>query len=665
MTSPAAPPEQAKIRLLANAIRALSMDAVENAKSGHPGLPLGMADVATVLFRYFLKFDAAHPHWPDRDRFVLSAGHGSMLLYSLLWLTGYPGISLDDIKTFRKVGSPCAGHPEYGHAPGIETTTGPLGQGISNAVGMAIAERHLNARFGTDLINHKTYVIASDGDLEEGISHEAISLAGHLKPKGLIVLWDHNNITIDGSTSLSTSTDELKRFEAAGWITDACDGQDAVDVYRALAKAQDASGPVMIACRTTIGFGLPSQGTQKAHSDAPGADAIAAARKTLGWDQPPFVIPDELLNQWRAIGVQGRDTREAWEKRKAASTKNKEFDVAFAGGLPATLGTALNELKKNFSAEKPFAGTRKFSEKALDVINGELTITIGGSADLTPSNNTKTKNITEITPDDFSGRYIHYGIREHGMCAAMNGMALHGGIIPYGGTFFVFSDYCRPSIRLAALMGIRVVFVMTHDSIGVGEDGPTHQPVEQLAAMRAMPNLLLMRPADGVETAECWQIALENRNRPSLIAFSRQEVPTARTVHTDDNLSAKGAYELVADANAKVTLLSTGSEISIALAARELLAKDEIGARIVSMPCWELFEEQDQGLRNKVLGELPRIAVEAGARQGWDRYIGANGLFVGMHSFGASGPWKDVYKHFNITAEAVAEAAKKALRGGK
>ncbi len=439
MPTPAAPPEQAKIRPLANAIRALSMDAVEQAKSGHPGLPLGMADVATVLYRHFLRFDPAQPHWPNRDRFVLSAGHGSMLLYSLLWLTGYPGISLDDIKTFRKVGSPCAGHPEYGHAPGIETTTGPLGQGLGNAVGMAIAERHLNARFN-GLIDHKTYVIASDGDLEEGISHEAISLAGHLKPKGLIVLWDHNNITIDGSTSLSTSTDELKRFEAAGWITDACDGHDAADVYRALTKAQDAPGPVLIACRTVIGFGLPSQGTQKAHSDAPGADAIAAARKTLGWEYPPFVIPDDLLSQWRAIGVAGRENREAWEQRKTASPKAKEFDDAFAGGLPLSLGAKLNALKKNFSTEKPSAGTRKFSEKALDVINAELPVTIGGSADLTPSNNTKTKNITAITPEDFSGRYIHYGIREHGMCAAMNGMALHGGIIPYGGTFFVFSD---------------------------------------------------------------------------------------------------------------------------------------------------------------------------------------------------------------------------------
>jgi transketolase len=662
MTSPAAPLEQAKIRKLANVIRALSMDAVETAKSGHPGLPLGMADVATVLFSQFLKFDASDPHWPDRDRFVLSAGHGSMLLYSLLWLTGYPGITIDNIKTFRKVGSPCAGHPEYGHIPGIETTTGPLGQGIANAVGMAIAQRHLNARFGGELVHHKTYVIASDGDLEEGISHEAISLAGHLRPKGLIVLWDHNDITIDGPTSLSTSTEEVARFAAAGWITDRCDGQDANDVARALAAAQDAPGPVLIACRTQIGFGLPSAGTSKAHSDAPGAEAIAAARKTLDWNSPPFVVPDDLLNQWRAIGARGKPEHDAWTARLAASGKKQDFENAIGDVLPASLGPAIIALKQKFSDEKPAAGTRKFSEKALDVINAELAVTIGGSADLTPSNNTKTKNITEITPEDFSGRYIHYGIREHGMAAAMNGMALHGGVIPYGGTFFVFSDYCRPSIRLAALMGIRVVFVMTHDSIGVGEDGPTHQPVEQLAAMRAMPGLLVMRPADGVETAECWHLALQNSGRPSLIAFSRQDVPTVRVNHTADNLSARGAYELVGDANAKVTLLSSGSEISIAMTARELLAKDGIAARIVSMPCWDLFEEQEEAWRKKLLGDLPRVAVEAAVSFGWDRYIGPNGAFVGMHSFGASGPYKDVYKHFNITPEAVAEAAKKLVK---
>ncbi|HWY62021.1 MAG TPA: transketolase [Rhizomicrobium sp.] len=661
MPRPTEPPEQARIRLMANAIRALSMDAVESAKSGHPGLPLGMADAATALFSQFLKFDAGDPAWPDRDRFVLSAGHGSMLLYSLLWLTGYPGITLDNIKNFRKVGSPCAGHPEYGHLPGIETTTGPLGQGLANAVGMAIAERHLNARFGDDLVNHKTYVIASDGDLEEGISHEAISLAGHLKPKGLIVLWDHNNITIDGSTALSTSTDELARFAAAGWITDSCDGQDAADVYRALLKAQDAAGPVMIACRTEIGFGLPTAGTQKAHSDAPGAEAIASARKTLSWTSEPFVIPDDLLNQWRAIGARGRVEREAWNARKSAHARRAEFETVIGDVLPASLAPALVALKEKFSAEKPSAGTRKFSEKALDVINAELSVTIGGSADLTPSNNTKTKNIAAITTEDFSGRYIHYGIREHGMCAAMNGMALHGGVIPYGGTFFVFSDYCRPSIRLAALMGVRVVFVMTHDSIGVGEDGPTHQPIEQLAALRAMPGLLVMRPCDGVETAECWQIALENARRPSLIAFSRQDVPTARVSHVADNLSARGAYELVGDVNAKVTFLSTGSEISIALAARELLAKDGIACRIVSMPCWDLFEEQDEAWREKLLGGLPRIAIEAGAHFGWDRYIGARGKFIGMHSFGASGPARDVYRHFNITPEAAVEAAKEVL----
>jgi transketolase len=668
MSSLAAPsesapePAQNHIRLLANAIRALSMDAVEAAKSGHPGLPLGMADAATVLFSRFLKFDAADPAWPDRDRFVLSAGHGSMLLYSLLWLTGYPGISLDNIRNFRKVGSPCAGHPEHGHIPGIETTTGPLGQGIANAVGMAIAQEHLRARFGSDLVDHKTYVIASDGDLEEGISHEAISLAGHLKPKGLIVLWDHNNITIDGSTSLSTSTNELKRFEAAGWITDSCDGLNAADVFGALARAQNAPGPVMIACRTVIGFGLPTAGTQKAHSDAPGAEAIAAARKTLNWTYEPFVIPDDLLNQWRAIGIQGRSAREAWEKRKAAHPRRKEFEETHDAVLPASLASGLIALKKKFSDDKPTAGTRKHSEKALDVINDVLAYTIGGSADLTPSNNTKTKNISVMAPGDFSGRYIHYGIREHGMCGAMNGMALHGGVLPYGGTFFVFSDYCRPSIRLAALMGAHVVFVMTHDSIGVGEDGPTHEPIEQLAAMRAMPGLLVMRPCDGVETAECWQIALENKKCPSLIAFSRQDVPTSRTVHTEENLSARGAYELVGDSNAKVTFLSTGSEIGIAVAARDLLAQEGIGARIVSMPCWDLFEEQDEAFRNRLLGPLPRVAIEAGARLGWDRYIGADGGFVGMHSFGASGPWKDVYQHFNITAGAAVEAAKRALR---
>ena len=663
MTSIQAPPEQAQIRRLANVIRMLSIDAVEKAKSGHPGLPMGMADVATVLFSRFLKFDPQNPHWPDRDRFVLSAGHGSMLLYSLLYLTGYPEMTIDQLEHFRRVGSRTAGHPEYGHAPGIETTTGPLGQGLGNAVGMALAEAHLYSRFGEELVNHKIYVIASDGDLEEGISHEAISLAGHLKPDNLIVLWDHNSITIDGSTSLSESTNMTQRFQAAGWITDACDGHDAADVFRALSAAQNATGPVMIACKTIIGFGMPGrQGTQKAHSDAPGAEEVAATRKQLGWEYPPFVVPDDLLNQWRAIGAQGKTAYTEWDARRNASPRKKEFDDAIAAHIPAEVATGLIALKEKMSAEKPQAGTRKHSEKALEVINGALTITIGGSADLTPSNNTKTKNITDMTPDDHSGRYIHYGIREHGMAAAMNGMALHGGVIPYGGTFMVFSDYCRPSIRLAALMGIRTLFVMTHDSIGVGEDGPTHQPVEHLAALRAIPGLLVMRPADGVETAECWQLALDNPRRPSLLAFSRQDVPTVRTVHTAENLSAKGGYELAGDAGAKLTFLATGSEVGLAMEARALLAKDGIASRIVSMPCWALFEEQSPQYREKVLGPgTVKVAIEAGVRQGWDRYIGGDGAFVGMHSFGSSGPAKDVYKHFHITPEAAAEAAKTAL----
>ena len=663
------PPEQNKVRRLANAIRMLSVDAVEAAKSGHPGLPMGMADVATVLFSRFLKFNATEPGWADRDRFVLSGGHGSMLLYSLLWLTGYPKVTIEDLKQFRKVGSPTAGHPEHGDLPGIETTTGPLGQGIANAVGMALAERLLNARFGDDLVNHKTYVIASDGDLMEGISQEAITLAGHLKLSNMIVLWDHNNITIDGAISLSDSTNQAERFQAAGWVVDSCDGHDAADIFRALEKAQKSDRPVMIACRTIIGFGMPGrQGTQKAHSDAPGADVVAATRKELDWSYEPFVVPDDLLNQWRAIGQTGAGEYKSWNARKSASKLAKDFDDTVSGAIPPSLGSALAALKEKLSAEKPSAGTRKMSEKALDVINAELATTIGGSADLTPSNNTKTKNIEGVTPDNFAGRYIHYGIREHGMAAAMNGMALHGGIIPYGGTFMVFSDYCRPAIRLAALMGIRVVFVMTHDSIGVGEDGPTHQPVEHLAALRAIPNLLVMRPADGVETAECWELALKNDGRPSLIAFSRQDVPTVRDKHTNENLSAKGAYELAGDANAKVTFLATGTEISLAMEARAKLTAEGIPSRVVSMPCWALFEEQSEGYRKEVLGPgTVRIAIEAAARTGWDRYIGSEllgdgGASIGMRSVGASGAYKDVYEKVGITADAAVAAAKKLLK---
>ncbi len=663
MDSTSAPPEQAEIRRLATAIRVLSMDAVAAAKSGHSGLPLGMADVATVLYANFLKFDPAEPHWPDRDRFVLSGGHGSMLLYSLLYLTGYGRPTLDDIRKFRQIDSPCAGHPEYGHLPGVETTTGPLGQGIANAVGMAMAERILNARFGDGLVGHKTYVIASDGDLMEGISHEAISLAGHLKLSNLIVLWDDNKISIDGAISLSDSTDVKKRFEAAGWITHECDGQDARDTHRALTAAQNADRPVMIACRTTIGFGANYAGTAKAHGAALNAADIAEAKKSADWPAEAFAIPDDVIERWRAIGARGAALSKAWHARKNASLSSKAFDEAMSGDVPAALGPAIAALKKKTSAEAKAVATRAASEAALEVVNAAWAITVGGSADLTGSNNTKTKDLADIKPGDFKGRYVRYGIREHGMAAAMNGMALHGGIVPYGGTFLVFSDYMRPAIRLAALMGIRVIFVMTHDSIGVGEDGPTHQPVEQVAALRAIPNLLVIRPADAVETAEAWELALANRNGPSLLVLSRQDLPVVRTEHSDENRTAKGAYEIAGAESAKVTLLATGSEVDLVLKARDLLKEGGIGARVVSMPCWSLFETQPDAYRSAMLGpETVKVAVEAGVRLGWDRYVGPHGRFVGMHGFGASAPYKVVYKHFGITPDAVAEAARAALK---
>jgi transketolase len=654
---------QIDTRRLANAIRGLTLDAVQTAKSGHPGLPLGMADAATVLFQRFLNYDPTEPHWPDRDRFVLSAGHGCMLLYSLLYLTGYPGITLDDIKRFRQLGSPCAGHPEYGHAPGIETTTGPLGQGIANAVGMALAERILNARFGDDLVNHKTYVICSDGDLMEGISHEAIGLAGHLKLHNLIMLYDDNNITIDGAKSLSDTSDANQRFAAAQWRTDDCDGHNAEDVARALSEAQNSDRPVMINCRTIIGFGMPTRaGTQKAHSDAPGAEEVAGAKKALDLPPEAFALNDGVLDAWRKIGTQGAAKRAEWMKRKAAAKPElvKDFESALAGHMPASLHGALAEFKKKAIAEKPSIATRKASEGVLEIVNAESPLTIGGSADLTPSNNTKTKDFVNIAPDEYKGRYVHYGIREHAMVAAMSGMALHRGVVPYGGTFLIFSDYCKPAIRLAALMGQRVIYVFTHDSIGVGEDGPTHQPVEQLAGLRAIPNLLVLRPADPVETAECWEIALNRHTGPSLLALTRQNLATLRSTATDKNLCALGAYEIAPAADAKVTFLATGSEVEMAFAARDILAKEGIAARIVSMPCWELFEQQDATFRDATLGRgTVRVGIEAAARLGWDRYIGETGAFIGMHSFGASAPYKDVYKHFGITAEACADAARK------
>jgi transketolase len=657
---------QAETRRLANAIRALAMDAVEAANSGHPGMPMGMADAATVLFSRFLKFDPTDPAWPDRDRFVLSAGHGSMLLYALLYLTGYASISLDDMRHFRKLGSPCAGHPEYGHAAGIETTTGPLGQGIATAVGMALAERILNARFGDGLVDHKTYVIASDGDLMEGISHEAAGLAGNLKLSQLIVLFDNNHITIDGSTSLSDATDVRERFEAYGWNTLACDGHDASEISRALETAQHSDRPTLIACRTIIGFGAPTRaGTSKAHSDAFGAEEIAGARKALSWPYEPFVIPDDVLTIWRTIGARGAVAHADWTARKheTAAEIVRDFEQALTGNIPDSLAPALIELKRKISAGKPSLATRKASQDALEVINAEIPWTIGGSADLTGSNNTRTKGMVEIAPGKFAGRFIHYGIREHGMAAALSGMALHGGIIPYSGTFLVFSDYCRPSIRLAALMGLRVIYVLTHDSIGLGEDGPTHQPVEHLAALRAIPNLLVLRPADAVETAECWDIALSQRTRPSVLALTRQALPTLRTTHTDDNLSRRGAYEIApAVGAAKVTFLATGSEVEIAFKARELLSAQNVAARVVSMPSWELFEEQPATYRDAVLGPgTIKIGIEAASGFGWARYIGSSGAFIGMHSFGASAPYKDLYRHFGITAEAAAGAAQVAL----
>ena len=651
---------------MANAIRFLSIDAVEKANSGHPGLPMGAADIATVLFTRFLKFDPKNPHWPDRDRFVLSAGHGSMLLYSLLYLTGYEDMTIDEIKKFRQLGSRTAGHPEYGHASGIETTTGPLGQGIANGVGMAIAERLLNAHFGDDLVDHHTYVLCGDGCLMEGISQEAIALAGHLKLGKLIMFHDDNHISIDGPVSLADNTDQVARVKASGWNGVHIDGHDPEAIAAAIETARNSDRPTLISCRTTIGFGAPTKaGTNKVHGSALGAEEVAGTRRALGWDYPPFVIPDDLLDEWRAVGKQSVEKREAWERRLTASDKKSEFERRMHGQLVSGLDQAIVEYKKKLSADKPKVATRKSSEMALEVINGILPETIGGSADLTGSNNTKTSQTREVTPEDFSGRYIHYGIREHGMAAAMNGMTLHGGIIPYGGTFLCFSDYCRPAIRLSALMGIRVVFVMTHDSIGLGEDGPTHQPVEQLAALRAIPNHIVYRPADAVEAAECWQLALESPRNSSTLALTRQNVPTVRTEHSDRNLCALGAYELApASSEAKVTIFASGSEVEIALGGRAQLEAKGIPARVVSVPSFELFERQDAGYQEATIGKAPvRVAVEAAIREGWDRFIGQHGIFIGMKSFGASGKIEDLYPHFGITADAVAKAAEDAIKG--
>ena len=643
---------------MANAIRALSMDAVQAAKCGHPGMPMGMADAATVLFTKFLKFDASAPDWANRDRFILSAGHGSMLIYALTYLTGYDGMDIEQIRNFRQLGYKTAGHPEYGHAPGVETTTGPLGQGIANAVGFAIAEAHLAATYGNDLVDHFTYVIAGDGCLMEGISQEAISLAGHQKLSKLIVLWDDNDITIDGAVSLSDSTDQLKRFEASGWATTRVDGHDFAAVEAAIAAAQKTGKPSLIACKTIIGKGAPTkQGTSGVHGAALGDEEIAGTRKAIDWPHAPFVVPEDILAAWREAGSRGAAARADWEKRHAGAAQKAAFDAAMATDLSA-LAPAIDAYKKDLAAEPQKVATRKASEMALGVINEALPYTVGGSADLTGSNNTKTGATAPFTPENREGRYIYYGIREHGMAAAMNGMALHGGVIPYGGTFLVFTDYCRPSIRLAALMGVRSIFVMTHDSIGLGEDGPTHQPVEHVASLRAMPNLNVFRPADAVETAECWQLSLEATDRPSILALTRQGLTPQRTTHTSDNLSARGAYVLHEADNADVTLIASGSEVEIAMNAVTALKEAGKTARVVSAPCFELFAEQDAAYKASVLGAAPRIGIEAGVRQGWDMFLAPTDAFIGMSTFGASAPIADLYKHFGITVEAVVEAAR-------
>ncbi|MBI0168273.1 transketolase [Bartonella sp. M0280] len=650
---------------MANAIRFLSIDAIEKANSGHPGLPMGAADIATVLYTKFLAHDPKKPNWPNRDRFVLSAGHGSMLLYSVMYLSGYEDVTIDEIKNFRQLGAKTAGHPEYRHINGIETTTGPLGQGIANAVGMALGERIMNARWG-DLINHYTYVLAGDGCLMEGISQEAIAFAGHMKLNKLIVFWDNNQISIDGAITISDNTDQCARFEACQWNTIKVDGHDQDAIAKAIEKAKTSDKPTLISCRTTIGFGSPHKaGTNKVHGSPLGKEEVAETRKSLGWESEPFVIPAEILDNWRLAGLNAAKKRQEWDKKLEAldPQKRAEFERLMRGDLPGNFDSVINDYKKKLAADQPKVATRVASQMALEVINGAVDETIGGSADLTGSNNTKTSQTNDITPEDFSGRYIHYGIREHAMAAIMNGLSLYGGIIPYSGTFLCFSDYARPAMRLSSLMGIRVIYVMTHDSIGLGEDGPTHQPVEHLASLRAIPNHLVFRPADVVETAECWQLALKSKTTPSTLALTRQGLPTLRKNYDEDNLCALGAYELMtASDEAKVTIFASGSEVEIAVKARNELENKGIPTRVVSVPCFELFEHQVESYQTALIGTAPvKIAIEAAIRQGWDRFIGRDGVFIGMHSFGASGPIDALYKHFGITPEAVVAAAEAKL----
>ena len=652
---------------MANAIRFLAIDAVEKAKSGHPGMPMGMADVATVLFSRFMKFDPADPAWPDRDRFVLSAGHGSMLLYALLHLTGYEAVTIDEIKRFRQWGAKTPGHPEYGHTPGVETTTGPLGQGIATAVGMALAEKMLQAEYGKKIVDHHTYVLASDGDLMEGISQEAIAMAGHWKLNKLIVLWDDNGISIDGPLSIADSVDQVKRFKSAGWAAELIDGHDPEAIAAAIARAQKSSRPSLIACKTTIGYGAPTKaGTSKVHGEALGPEELKGAKEKLGISLEPFSVPDDVLAAWREAGRRGAPARAEWETRLAemGPRKRAEFERRLRHERPAALAKALKDHKKALLETPLNIATRKSSEAAIEVIAAAMPFEfVAGSADLTGSNNNKAKSATSFSAKTPKGRFIHYGIREHGMAAAMNGIFLHGGFAPNGATFLVFSDYARGAMRLSALMGAGVVYVLTHDSIGLGEDGPTHQPVEHLAALRAIPNMRVFRPADAVETAECWELALNRTNGPTVLALTRQNLPQLRTSAPSDNPCSHGGYELVAaQGEAKVSLFATGSEVEIAVAAQKQLAERGIPARVVSVPSLELLLEQPEDAKAAIIGKAPvKIAIEAAVRWGWDAVIGSDGIFIGMHSFGESGPYKELYKHFGITAEAAVDAAVKRL----
>ena len=649
-------------RVMADALRALAIDAVQAANSGHTGMPMGMADVAAVLWSRFLKFDSADPTWPDRDRFVLSAGHGSMLLYGLLHLTGHAGMGIEELKKFRQLHSPAAGHPEFGEHPGIETTTGPLGQGLATAVGMAIAERLMAARFGKSLVDHRTWVIASDGDLMEGISHEAAGIAGHLKLDRLTVLWDDNSISIDGDTAVSTSDDMLKRFAAYGWAVKRVDGHDHAQVAAALSMAMRSKKPTLIACKTIIGFGAPTKaGTAGSHGSPLGAAEAAAAKALLGWTAAPFEIPEPVAADWHTAGARGATPRRSWLKRLAHAPQKAEFERVIAGRLPETFHEAVATLRADLAASRPKLASRQASQKVLEALVPAVPEMVGGSADLTGSNLTLVKGMGAVSPGNFAGRYIHWGIREHGMAAAMNGMALHGGVIPYSGTFFVFTDYMRPALRLAALMRQRVIHVLTHDSIGLGEDGPTHQPVEHLASLRAMPNVHMFRPADAMETAECWELALRRADGPSLLALSRQALPAMRS-DVGENRSARGGYVLAeADGPRAVTLIATGSEVAIAMAAREALLGEGIKAAVVSLPCWELFAAQDEAYRAGVLGTVLRVGVEAASGFGWERWLGNDGIFIGMSGFGASAPFEELYRYFGITSDAIVAAVKRRL----